>query len=361
MQPQGIGAAVMGTRGIAGAVLGTRGIADIVANTRGIADSVLGVSSVAQTLAEITRSYKPLGDLTGLQSAMANVASLVRPDFALPNLGGMADFKPWWVDTPGLGFDTFGFEAPMLLSQRIAESMAPLQSVLKYNLGGIFEQLRELADYGSGLARSFARAGVMAALRARDAVLKGRTDEVDTFIIEWLDLQPEPWRRDAVVMVLLGDNWLDVEAPEPVDKIKQLVNAEVRNHKSVWETQLRGQRVALLDAPASSRFPAGATVGQLVADPATLDEITIDLGFEDRRVNRLLERLNPDQRRIVMALANNEAETWADAAIVAGFHEDEGERTRRRCRYVLKFIADQVQVLSDHAADNGGSKKPRRR
>ncbi len=26
---------------------------------------------------------------------------------------------------------------------------------------------------------------------------------------------------------------LDTEAPEPIDKIKQLVSAEVRNHKSV--------------------------------------------------------------------------------------------------------------------------------
>lgn len=68
---------------------------------------------------------------------------------------------------------------------------------------------------------------------AREAVLKGRTDAVDSFIAEWLDLEPEPWRRDAVVMVLLGDDWLDTEAPEPIDKIKQLVSAEVRNHKSV--------------------------------------------------------------------------------------------------------------------------------
>ncbi len=64
-------------------------------------------------------------------------------------------------------------------------------------------------------------------------MLKGRTDAVDSFIAEWLDLEPEPWRRDAVVMVLLGDDWLDTETPEPIDKIKQPVSAEVRNHKSV--------------------------------------------------------------------------------------------------------------------------------
>lgn len=40
-------------------------------------------------------------------------------------------------------------------------------------------------------------------MRARDAVLHGRLDEVVAFIDDWLDQEPTSWRRDAVVMVLL--------------------------------------------------------------------------------------------------------------------------------------------------------------
>jgi hypothetical protein len=56
----------------------------------------------------------------------------------------------------------------------VAQVVQPDRQSLLPTVGGIFEQLRELAEYGSGLARSLARAGVMTALRAREAVLKGR-------------------------------------------------------------------------------------------------------------------------------------------------------------------------------------------
>jgi hypothetical protein len=82
---------------------------------------------------------------------------------------------------PSLGVST------SVLTSRIADVVRPLQESLQQMVNGLFHLWSEVARFGVGLARALARAAIFAAMRARDAALHGRVDEVDVFIEDWLD------------------------------------------------------------------------------------------------------------------------------------------------------------------------------
>ncbi len=125
--------------------------------------------------------------------------------------------------------------------------LGPLQNSLRRTLDGWMHQWAGLARFGTGLARRLARGAIYAALRARRAVLNGRTNEVDAFIIEWLDQLVTSWRREAVADVLLEDDWLETDLgfdddTGVVNHIKTRASLEARKHKFIEETELRGYR-----------------------------------------------------------------------------------------------------------------------
>lgn len=76
----------------------------------------------------------------------------------------------------------FGVSTSVLLASRIADAVRPLRDSLQQMVNGLFRQWSEVAGFGAGLARALARAALFAAMRAREAVLQGRLNEVDAFM-----------------------------------------------------------------------------------------------------------------------------------------------------------------------------------
>jgi hypothetical protein len=237
------------------------------------------------------------------------------------------------------------------VATRVNAMLAPLQDSLRIALDGWMHQWADLARFGTGLARRLARGAIFAALRARRAVMHGHTDELDAFITEWLDQPVTSWRRDAVAVVLLEDDWLEMDLgfdddSSVVHHIKTRASLEARNHKFIEETQLRGHRVVMLDRPV--RRPGGeiATLSDLLVDPSSRKGLPIDVGFDDDRLNVLLGRLKPDEQAVVIAYGDGASETWESAAIAAGLPPEYGERVRRKCKRERDVIANRAAAAS---------------
>ncbi len=219
--------------------------------------------------------------------------------------------------------------------------MDPLQNSLRRALDGWMRQWADLARFGTGLARTLARGAIHAALRARRAVLHGRTDELDAFITEWLDQPVTSWRRDAVAIVLLEDDWLATDldfddGSHVLHHIKTRASLQARNHKFIGETELRGHRVVMLDRPVQRD---GATLADLLVDPSSRNGLPVDVGYDDDRLNMLLGRLKPDEQAVVIAYGDGVSETWESAAVAAGLPPEFGERVRRKCKRERDVIA----------------------
>lgn len=256
-----------------------------------------------------------------------------------------------------LALPDLGVSTSVLLASRIADVVRPLQDSLQQMVNGLFHLWSAVAGFGVGLARALARAAIFAAMRARDAALHGRLDEVDAFIEDWLDQEPTSWRRDAVVMVLLDGQWIpadpEVGGRAVLGQIKRLTSKEARNHKWMAETQLRGYPVLMLDQPVPRAGGTQVSMAEIVADPATKDGLPIGLGFTDDRLNRLLGHLQSDEQRVVLAYGDGENETWESAAVAVGLAPEYGERVRRKCKRVRAELARRAAVSSDRAAQRG--------
>ncbi len=230
------------------------------------------------------------------------------------------------------------------VATHVSVMMEPLQNSLRTALDGWMRQWADLARFGTGLARTLARGAIHAALRARRAVLHGRTDELDAFITEWLDQAVTSWRRDAVAVVLLEDDWLATDldfddGSHVLHYIKTRASLEARNHKFIEETELRGHRVVMLDRPVQRD---GATLADLLADPSSRNGLPIDVGYDDDRLNMLLGRLKPDEQAVVIAYGDGVSETWESAAVAAGLPPEFGERVRRKCKRERDVLASRA-------------------
>ncbi len=237
------------------------------------------------------------------------------------------------------------------IATRVSTMLEPLQNSLRTALDGWMHQWANLARFGTGLARQLARGAIYAALRARRAVLYGRTDDLDAFIIEWLDQPVTSWRRDAVAVVLLEDDWLEMDLDFDDDTgvvhhIKTRASLEARNHKFIEETQLRGHRVGMLDRPV--RRPGGeiATLSDLLVDPSSRKGVPIDVGYDDDRLNVLLGRLKPHEQEVVLAYGDGASETWESAAVAAGLPPEYGEKVRRKCKRERDVIASRAAAAA---------------
>jgi len=140
-------------------------------------------------------------------------------------------------------------------------------------LRGVLRRWCDLARHTSGEQRETARLTLAAAMLARGAVLEGDTDTVAWFVDRWLGLQPTSYRIDGTSAALLEDGWVHRRVDEEFSAVRDTVTSlriesveQHRLHRPVWQTQLRGSLVGLLNDPVgSSGFELIDTIG--AADP----------------------------------------------------------------------------------------------
>ncbi|MFK0055196.1 hypothetical protein ACIQSN_23435 [Streptomyces sp. NPDC091025] len=106
----------------------------------------------------------------------------------------------------------------------------------------------------------------------------------------------------------------------------------------LWRRRTRHGRVLSLDAALGD----GLSLHDLIASDVDFLAHTVGGVFEDERLNRLLRGLDPAERAVVVAYAEGEGTTWAEAATSAGIADPDafGERVRRKCK---RLAAEQAR------------------
>jgi len=205
-------------------------------------------------------------------------------------------------------------------------------------LADVFRHWRVLADFGTGLLRSLARAAYIAALRARAAVLHGDDGPVAGFIEDWLDLRATPERIEAVSAALLEKGW-DMSVPDDPDQLltdlRRRTGRQARALKPVWETRLNNRVVGMLDEPLVAGAGVLCTFADLVRDPQTTEDAVLAcISDGEQRLRRVLDLLKPDELEITNIYSQRDKLSWAEAARAAGAADPAamGERVRRKLK-----------------------------
>jgi hypothetical protein len=139
---------------------------------------------------------------------------------------------------------------------------------------------------------------------------------------------------DAIVDVLLADDWVAMTVPE--DQLLRHFRARTserhRLHRPLLESRLGTTRVASL----SERAGVGQ-LGDLVSDYRETDTEALAVGlWEDRRLRLVMAQLDAESRRLVEAVAKYPRTSWNDAAVLTGAREQRSEQVRRRLRYLAR-------------------------
>jgi hypothetical protein len=149
----------------------------------------------------------------------------------------------------------------------------------------------------------------------------------------------ERW-REAVSTALIG-NWCEplVRSGYLPSTALGALKAEARTvHRQlvlVWRRRTRAGRVLSLDADLG-----GLSLYDLVSADVDLLAHTAGGVYDDERLDRVLGRLHPAERAVVVAYAEGEGTTWTEAAVVAGAADPAafGDSVRRK---VKRLAAEQ--------------------
>ncbi|RPE26690.1 biotin-dependent enzyme [Streptomyces sp. Ag109_O5-1] len=193
---------------------------------------------------------------------------------------------------------------------------------------------------------------VSAALRARDFALQipepsegllrqgGTSNPLDDFLQRHLVLHGGPKWREAASTALAEDWFVELPESRTIDEtfvrsIKPDVQTIHRQLMPVWEHKVSRLRVLQLEAPLGG---SGLTLLDVVAGELRMEDLVFETAFDDPRVDAVLRGLTEDERRVAMAWAHPYADTWTEAARLAGAADPEafGERVRRK----LKRLGD---------------------
>jgi hypothetical protein len=312
---------------------------------RRVAQQVLAVSSVTEQFCE--RLREPLGRASGLDilnKRLMEAAGLCtlgqRLSAQLTQASGLQAFRERWNDT--LSLRSRGWNPKLLQSCRWTHSIRWSWGPA---LGRMREQWAEFARVGAGLAQDLALRALLQALEARDAILRGDRQAVVRFIVDWLGWSPTEARVEAVSMVLLEAGWDQVEAIDAraTERAWREFRARAlqqhRVQRPVWETQVNGERITLLDQPVRLRGRAEPVpFGDLVEDPRAYVELaTAEGGYDDPRLEQVLRRLRPADQAVVLAYGLL-ATSWADAAALCGRPPEDGDKVRCRVKYVRRLL-----------------------
>ncbi|MFD3622328.1 hypothetical protein ACFWWT_45690 [Streptomyces sp. NPDC058676] len=185
---------------------------------------------------------------------------------------------------------------------------------------------------------------------ARDRLLAdGNVDGVAVFVGE-LGLRGRSW-REAFGIALIND-WQIPRGLWPERHVCNLLADAEHEHlrlTPLWRRRARGQRVLLLDSPLGD----GATLYDFVSSPDVdpLENMT-GVGFDDPRLARVLNGLNPRELRVVEGFAYHRTRSWADAAACAGEPNPEafGKRVQRKLTRLSKEASRRSAQQRIHAS-----------
>jgi hypothetical protein len=291
------------------------------------ASSLKWTATVAPLVPQITTAYQAL-DRLRIDAALPDTAwiSAAVPDWkswAIPASLGLWRVPTWTVPS-SLAFTSAASQlATFALPQRWR---CDLYDVLRR----IRDRLAQADEYLGGL--------FFAALDARDAVLNDPDADkiVRRFARTWLGIrQVTRYVLDAVVDVLLSDDWHELDATE--DELREhLRDRTFEQHalyRPVFERQLAGYPIGSLSAQV--RTDDGTlTLDQAVAGSHDTEREVLDRQWTDPRIGPLLDKLAPHQRRVIDVITYDGL-GWYQAADVAGVTPEEVEATRRRIRYLV--------------------------
>ncbi|MEU5549035.1 hypothetical protein ABZ738_04630 [Micromonospora sp. NPDC047793] len=197
------------------------------------------------------------------------------------------------------------------------------------------------------------RAVFRAAVEARESVIHGENSEeiVRKFMRDVLDLFPKGRPHvEAAKEALLEDAWLKAE-PEDVRKVLlKRIEKFHRNHRLIGDTELGHRRIVSLHSPlgqAGSDSDVVLTLAEALADPRSVEELVLSLPeFRDPRIDRVLDKLKPGERKVADLYAVHDGMTWDLAAAAAGQPPAFGQRVRRKLNRLGKgFTSRQAGEL----------------
>ncbi|GAA2301634.1 hypothetical protein GCM10010234_50660 [Streptomyces hawaiiensis] len=185
-------------------------------------------------------------------------------------------------------------------------------------------------------------------------------DTVDRFASRVLVVpRSERW-REAVATASLG-SWCEPFfetghlSTTALGALKAEARAAHRQLVPVWRRRTRHGRVLSLDADLG-----GLSLYDLVAADVDLLAHTTGGVFDDERLNTVLRSINPAERAVVFAYAEDDARTWTEAATAAGANEPEafGERVRRKTRRLAAEHTRRMAQRRGKALPFGGPSLP---
>ncbi len=201
----------------------------------------------------------------------------------------------------------------------------------------------EMARNTTGERREVARLTLAAAMLARGAVLDGDTETMKWFVKRWLGLVATDSRVDGASAALLENGWnhraVDDEFSAVRDSVTDLrVEAlyQHRVHRPVWETQLRGEPVALLsETVASSAQSSDEEIHQTVSRILLVDQ-----------VGSVLATLSERESGVIRLWIFYE-KTLAEIALLYGVSQYRITQVRDSAMSKLRHIS-RSQVLEDY-------------
>jgi hypothetical protein len=286
----------------------------------------------------------------GLQSRVSDLASsFVQPaNSVLSGLSGLSEvmsgFAEKMLGGPELGPARF-FSTEHLTGVTSWMGAAGHQSWMdgvwrapEESIAKMLQSFSTLADHGL----AWGWRALMAALRARRAVLRGDVEAIVRFLRQWLGFKrTPPTLVDAASSVLLEEAaWLPIglEADEKLcPRIRKLTIDEHRNFRFIGDTQLVGRRVDALDRPVTIADEPGANVTLVDVTPTPPPPPNMD-DISDPRLLWIINKLDERERRI-LRMKGEEKRTWADAAVPCGLAPADGENLRRKVKRLCK-VAD---------------------
>ncbi len=204
--------------------------------------------------------------------------------------------------------------------------------------------------YGYGFTREHpGPPAITAALRATHCELRmhpllpedvpdvaGGRLSLDDFNQRHLVLPGGPKWREAA-STALSEHWS--VALDPGMSIEEVYTRIVRNdvlavHRQLvplWRHKVGSSRVRMLEAPLGG---SGLTLLDVVSGELRMDDLVFESCFDNPGIGAVLRGLTEEERRVAMAWAHPYADTWTEAARVAGAADPEaaGERVRRKLK-----------------------------
>jgi hypothetical protein len=242
----------------------------------------------------------------------------------------------------------------------LAQTHGPLQMPLPKALESLFSDWRRRANE-TNPDQQVAASAYAAAVQVRETILSDPDSRpaVIEFGRTWLGFKSMPETRvEAVFEALLDTDWIKqshTDHSEFLRRMRRMVGDQHELHRPITERQLAGWRIASLHEPVGFDADTAApiTVIDLVPGQETVEAAVLARcgGWADSRLDRVLTRLNDEERAVALAWADGDPDiSWAAAAQRAGLVVSYGLRVQRKLQREGKRL---TTLLAASAAMGG--------